>query len=337
VGSAVIQVAPGVFRIPLPHPYLLFSNVYLISGEINVLIDAGHFATFAQEQLQRAFHELRVPVESVSRVLLTDAGTDRTGYLLGPPKPRPVRVSAHRELSHPLRDYGEYSLQFRRELILPLFEDARLYRRVDLSSLDTALNLSYRAGGSITNHSPLSAGMRVNLGERRLHVIETPGPTATHLSYWLEPDRLLFSGDLGANEGKELPLMIRGLGGSLKGVFSSISDLSKLPARILLPAHGEPVLSTELAWARLHKVAVQERENLRALLLAGPRELATLLDFLSLGHGYSQIRLVHKVATLRLVLADLVAAGDIEELYEDRILTYRLAARSLRSSRLKQA
>lgn len=338
MGRAVISVAPGVYRIPLPHPHLLFSNAYLIAGEPNLLIDAGHFSLLAQEQLQRAFHELRIPVESIQRYLLTDITPDRIGWLLSPQFPTiAASVAAHRGMAHQVLGYGAYSLRFRRELILPLFEDVKLFRRLDLASLDHVLNQSFKAGGRIEIAEPLQGGHEVDLGRRKIRVIETPGSTAGHLSYWLEPDRLLFSGDLGVHEGKELPLMIQGLGGDLGAFRKSVTHLGALPARLLLPANGEPVASTHLAFARLGKIALQHRENLRALLLAGPRGFATLFDFMVLGHGFSPLRLVQKVATLRVVLADLVASGDVEELREDRLLVYRLTPRAVRSSRFKRA
>jgi hypothetical protein len=58
-----------------------------------------------------------------------------------------------------------------------------------------------------------------------------------------------------------------------------------------------------------------------------------LLDLINLGDRLSPVRLVNRLSLLRVALAALTAEGVIDEIYDDRVFSYRLSSRALRARR----
>ncbi len=75
-------------------------------------------------------------------------------------------------------------------------------------------------------------------GGRTLKVLETPGHTADHLSFLLEPDRALFTGDLVLGTGSTVIMHPEG---TVRDALESLQKLRALSATRLYPAHGPPV------------------------------------------------------------------------------------------------
>jgi glyoxylase-like metal-dependent hydrolase (beta-lactamase superfamily II) len=320
-------ISAGVYRMSLPHPALYATNVYLIDGERPILIDGGHFFPAAQHHLTAALHRITAGVRP-DLICLTDATPERVGFALSG-----LAVAADPGLLKSAADYGAFSLLYRRELVLPVFEDAHAYRRFTLEDLQAAINQTYGVSGTLRLEFNAAEGASWDLGGRKLYAIPAPGTSATHVCYWLEPDGFLFSGDIGYAQGMELPPMIRGLGADIPNLLQSIIRLRAMkPARVL-PATGEPVLDPILLLKRSERAAEQLLFNIQGMLSAGPRELVRLLDLINLGDRLSPVRLVNRLSLLRVALAALAAEGVIDEIYDDRVFSYRLSSRALRARR----
>ena len=102
----------------------------------------------------------------------------------------------------------------------------------------------------------------------RLRAIATPGHSADHLCYLLEPSRSLFTGDLVLGEGST---MIAHPDGSVEAYLTSLARLAALRPERLLPGHGSPV---EDALARLEECRAHRLRrvaSVRRALEAGAR------------------------------------------------------------------
>ena len=81
-------------------------------------------------------------------------------------------------------------------------------------------------------------GDRFELGEAEAHVIDTPGHTSGHISYWFERDRALFSADA---------LFALGCGrvfeGTMEQMWSSLAKLRALPDDAIVHCGHEYTLS----------------------------------------------------------------------------------------------
>lgn len=136
----------------------------------------------------------------------------------------------------------------------------------------------------------------------RLWAISTPGHSADHLCYLLEPGRALFTGDLVLGEGST---MIMHPDGSVEACLASIARLMALcPAR-LFPGHGPPV---EDALARLEDCRAHRLErvaSVRRALAAGARSPAEIRTAV-----YGDLPASHREAADQTVRAYLAFLGE---------------------------
>ncbi|MCB0981603.1 MAG: MBL fold metallo-hydrolase [Acidimicrobiaceae bacterium] len=72
-----------------------------------------------------------------------------------------------------------------------------------------------------------------------LRAIHTPGHTSNHLCFWLEEEQALFSGDhiMGWST-----TVITPPDGDMRSYFESLHKVAALPAAVIWPTHGAPVL-----------------------------------------------------------------------------------------------
>ena len=323
------EVAENVFRITLPHPCLFATNVYLVRGKSPFLIDSGHYSSASTERLEQALRALELRLGNIRYYFLTDIGPDRVGGLLAAQSRTSRRVVADGRARETARDYADFSREYCAGLLRPVWEDRNLTARFDRGVLDRLCHQAFRTGGELPVNVPVTKSTVYRVGDRRIRAIPMPGTSGTHVVYWMPEEKILFSGDLGALGASELPLLHAAAGGSYAGFRESLAAAWQWNPQLTLPARGSVGAGGEFILRRLAHMASQERDNLRALLLAGPRSLATLLELMTLGRGLSPARILEKVATLKTLLDDLVQAEEVEVLYEDGCWIYRLGWKSL--------
>lgn len=330
--EVIERVAPGVHRVSVPHPHRLSTNVYVIAGDPVALVDAGHFAPFSVDVLTGALSHLGFAPEQIGYVFLTDGAPGRVGALLAQRFPA-ARIAAHAALARRMGDYAAYSLDYRRAVVTPVCEDLRLFRGLDLDSLEAAVRAALQVGGGFSIDLPVTADAYVDVGERRFYAVAAPGPTATHMAWALAPDGLVFSGELGQSGGLALPAMLAGLGGGVSLLAGSAARLTAYPGR-LLPAHGPVVDPAAPALARVTRLTVQQRAMLRGIVTGGPRSLATLYMGVTGGRRFSPLQTAEEAATLRVFLDDMVAAGELVCLQDGAGRAYALGPAALAPRRL---
>lgn len=330
--EVIERVAPGVHRVSVPHPHRLSANVYVITGEPAALVDAGHFAPFSVDVLTGALSHLGIAPEQVGYVFLTDGSPGRVGALLARRFPA-AHVVAHPALARRMGDYAAYSLDYRRAVVAPVCEDLRLFRGLDVESLDAAVRAALQVGGGFTADLPVAADDHVDVGARRFYAIAAPGTTATHTAWAVAPDGLVFSGEIGQSGGLALPAMFAGLGGGAALLAGSAARLAAYPGR-LLPAHGPMVAPAAPALARVARLAAQQRAMLRGMVTGGPRSLATLYMAMTGGRRFSPLQTAEEAATLRVFLDDMVAAGELVCLQDGAGRAYALGPAALAPRRM---
>ncbi|WP_420442529.1 MBL fold metallo-hydrolase [Candidatus Palauibacter sp.] len=120
----------------------------------------------------------------------------------------------------------------------------------------------------------LADGEAMETGEGlRLRAVPTPGHSADHLCYLLEPSRALFTGDLVLGEGST---MIAHPDGSVGAYLASLARLAALRPGRLFPGHGPAVGD---ALARLEECRAHRHRRVAAVrraLEAGARTPARI-------------------------------------------------------------
>jgi glyoxylase-like metal-dependent hydrolase (beta-lactamase superfamily II) len=254
------EVAPGVYRIPLPLPNdgLRAVNVYAIhSGPELVLVDGGWALDESLELLGRALKTLGAGLADISRFLVTHIHRDhytqavavrrrfgtRVALGIGETEGLAVVHDGHpmrRHLSR-LRGCGAGPVVDRLLAGSHEPEDLSLYEPPDEWLADDA---------------------RVDLDGRRLEVHPTPGHTRGHVVFADREGGLLFAGD------HVLPHITPSIGFEpapgplpLRGYLRSLRLIRELPDLRLLPAHGPVVPS---AHARVDELLDHHGQRLDA-------------------------------------------------------------------------
>jgi glyoxylase-like metal-dependent hydrolase (beta-lactamase superfamily II) len=253
-------VAPGVHRIPLPMPEdgLRAVNVYALEdGHQVTLIDGGWAVPDARAELEKALDQLGYPLSGIGRILVTHAHRDH--YTLA--------VVLRREFGTAIGlGAGERA------------SIAAVTGRVN--RFEAQINLLRRAGAGIladgieggdSRIDPLPEGWeepddwlaagQLQVGQRSLRVLPTPGHTRGHIVFADEAAGLLFAGD------HVLPHITPSIGfepvpadSPLADYLQSLAAVRALPDLTLLPAHGSVTASTH---ARIAELIAHHDQRLR--------------------------------------------------------------------------
>ncbi|MET7392007.1 MBL fold metallo-hydrolase [Dactylosporangium sp. NPDC005572] len=236
------QVAPTVFRIPMPVGVkeLHAVNVYVLrdsDGAVD-LIDAGDASRVDVATFDDALRGIGSRVDDVRRVLVTHVHPDH--YTLAPPIRSRSHATVHlgsgeqenvRQLNRLLR--GEREVQIVADL-----------ERVGATALAEELDpsrLSVSRRGDVLEEPDVWTvdGAEIRAGQGVVTAIATPGHTRGHLVYHERAQGLHFSGD------HVLPHITPSIGFESAPVSTALGDyldslgrMLTLPDGMLLPAHG---------------------------------------------------------------------------------------------------
>jgi glyoxylase-like metal-dependent hydrolase (beta-lactamase superfamily II) len=242
----VFPVAPGVYRIPLPLPNdgLRAVNVYAIeSSDGLTLIDSGWALAAAETALADALAQLGHGLQDVARFLVTHAHRDhytlatflrdRFGWqvALGRGEQPGLDVLAKDATNRPLAHLAQLRACGAADL-------AQLFLAEASAEVFDVRQWAYPDRW-------IEADEIIQVGDRRLAALATPGHTQGHLVFRDAASGVLFAGD------HVLPQITPSIGFEPAPGYSPLADyldslrrLRELPDTMLLPAHGPVTTST---------------------------------------------------------------------------------------------
>jgi glyoxylase-like metal-dependent hydrolase (beta-lactamase superfamily II) len=240
VRPGVFEVASGVYRIPLPLPSdgLRAVNIYALTSDDGVvLIDSGWAITQARTALEAALDALGHGLADVRRFLVTHAHRDHYE----------MAVAVRREFGNTV------SLGLGEKATIDVLNDPSLRplenhrRQLIRAGADELLTWLIQRVAEI-GHDPadwqgpddwLIDGSDLDLPNRTLRVVATPGHTRGHVVFVDAAASLLFTGD------HVLPHITPSIGFEavsgplpLGDFMDSLRLVRQLPDRRMLPAHG---------------------------------------------------------------------------------------------------
>jgi glyoxylase-like metal-dependent hydrolase (beta-lactamase superfamily II) len=272
------DVAPGIFRIPLPLPLdgLHAVNVYAIVGADEVvLVDGGWAVAESRTQLLESLRRLGIQRSDITRFLVTHVHRDHYTQA----------VTMRRETGAAVAlGSGE------RESLAALIEDeggpgdqaqlAQLRRYGAGHLVDDLLAHGWgdppdRAGWELPDRW-LADGDLLTVPGRTLLAVHTPGHTRGHMVFADQQGGLLFAGD------HVLPHITPSIGfesrpapAPLADYLRSLAKVRRMPDARLLPAHG-PV--TESTHERVDELLAHHEARLEAAQAAVEAGAATPYD-----------------------------------------------------------
>lgn len=260
-------VAPGVHRVPLPLPMdgLRSVNVYVIEdGDGIVLIDGGWAIAESRAALAAGLASLGYRLDDIRRFLVTHLHRDHYTQAISLRREigASVSIGIGKKPAIELLQYDDPLARFEPQMaILRPSGASALLERIS--------SLGLTEGPAENYESPdhwLDKGVQVDLAERVLLAIPTPGHTQGHVVFADPESGLLFAGD------HVLPHITPSIGFEplppelpLRDYLGSLRVVLKLPDMRLLPAHG-PV--TDSAHTRVRELLDHHDERLERCLAA---------------------------------------------------------------------
>ncbi|GAA5160061.1 MBL fold metallo-hydrolase [Pseudonocardia eucalypti] len=295
------EVSPGLFRIPLPLPSdgLKAVNVYAMrDGDGLVMIDSGWAIEEARVVLDKALAAIGNHLGEVHRFLITHVHRDH--YTLA------VRLR---------REFGNHiSLGIRERESLRLTADpkrppwasmlvqvrrggaGRLAEMLAAAPVDS--DDTHRAQDWAEPDKWLAPPTDVELRDRTLHAIPTPGHTQGHVVFVDEQRDTLFAGD------HVLPHITPSIGFEAKLTHSPLGDyldslrlVRGLPDRRYLPAHGPVAPSVHNRVDELLAHHAERLDTMAATVAAGAAtayEVAKSLTWTRRGRQLEELELPHQ-------------------------------------------
>ena len=238
----------GIHRIALPTPFLVGRvNCYLIEDEPLTLIDTGPNSGKSLDDLERALAGHGRRIEDLELIVLTHQHMDHLGLLEILARRSGAQVAA-------LHLLGPYLESFSRSAAADdEFAQAIMRRHGvpgDLATVLGSLAAAFRAFGSSGHVTvALRDGEEVSLRDRTLRIFHRPGHSPSDTILWDEQREILIAGDHLLGRISSNPLVSRPLSGpaeprprALLQYIDSLRATRELPARLILPGHGDPVL-----------------------------------------------------------------------------------------------
>jgi len=239
----------GIHRLALPTPFLVGRvNCYLIEDEPLTLIDTGPNSGKSLDDLERALAGHGRRIEDLELIVLTHQHMDHLGLLEILARRSGAEVAS-------LDLLAPYLTNFSRSAAADDEFAQGVMRRHgvpdDLATVVGAMAAAFRAFGSSGNVTrPLRDGDELAFRDRTLRALHRPGHSPSDTILWDAEREILVAGDHLLAHISSNPLVSRPLSGepdqprpqALLQYIESMRTTRELPARLVLPGHGDPIL-----------------------------------------------------------------------------------------------
>jgi len=334
----MIEVTPGIYRMPLPLPVpnLSHINTYLVKGDRGcLLIDTGWNTAEAFASLKKQLAELGIKGKEISRIVVTHAHPDHYG-LAGKLK---ALFNATLYFHHLEKDFIETRYVHMDELLQEMGQwlNQNGVPPERLPELQQASLPMLKFVAPAMPDTTLYGGEVITCGDFSFNVLPTPGHAPGHICLY-EPDRkLLFSGD------HILPTITPHVGlhpqsGSnpLGDYLDSLNRLEQMEVNLVLPGHEQPF--TEFK-ERIEGITLHHRLRNAEILAALNSEAKTAFELTTSitwlhdvnGVGWYKLGNWDKRMAILETLAHLEAMrakGEMEKFNRDDIRYYRSPQKS---------
>ena len=244
--QAEVLSEAGIVRLRIPTPFAVGRvNCYLLEDEPLTLVDTGPNSGKSLDELQRQLEEAGHAIEDLELIVITHQHIDHLGLVDILASHSGAEVAAIDVVVPFVERYGddterddEFAGGLMRRYGIP----------DDVVSALRSVSASFRGwGAAATVTRPLADGELLELRDRKLEVQLRPGHSPSDTVFWDAERQILICADHLIAHISSNPLLSRPLDGSedrpqaLITYLRSLARTRELPARILLPGHGEPI------------------------------------------------------------------------------------------------
>jgi glyoxylase-like metal-dependent hydrolase (beta-lactamase superfamily II) len=237
----------GIHRLQIPTPFAVGRvNCYLIEDEPLTLVDTGPNSGKALDELGTQLGTRGHSIDDLDLVIVTHQHIDHLGLVEIVAEHSGAVVAALGAATERLANFdadAEAEDRFAVELMLRngIPEEVTVALR--------SVSRSFRGWGShVAVTRPLADGEQMSFRDRTLEVLHRPGHSPSDTVFWDEEPRILIAADHLLASISSNPLISRPLDGSsqrsqaLVTYIESLRRTREMPAEIVLPGHGDPVV-----------------------------------------------------------------------------------------------
>jgi len=315
----------GIHCIPLPTPFLVGRvNCWLIEDDPLTLVDTGPNSGKALDELQQALAARGHRIEDLGLIVVTHQHIDHIGLLEVLARRSGAEVAALDRLQTYLGDFrraAELDDEFAVALMLRHGIPAEVTQA--LRSVSSAFR-GWGSGAPVTR--PLADGTQLALRDRTFAVQHRPGHSPSDTVFWDERRKILIAADHLLADISSNPLISRPLDGSsrreqaLVTYIESMRKTREMPAEIVLPGHGDPVVDhVALIDDRLAKHD-RRKEKIYKLIAEQPRSGYELAQAI-----WGNVAVTQAFLTLSEVIGHtdiLVNEGRVRQLDDGNVVRY---------------
>ena len=233
----VQEIRKNLYKIPvaLPNSPLRVLNSYVItSDDRNIMIDTGFRLPECLESMKEGIAEIGLDM-SKTDILLTHMHSDHSGLISEIATPTTRVYIARGEIHWMLKD----SRRAIRE------KDAGGFLRLGFSEEEmrfhtNAVSWNLTSKDEHTDFSLIDDGDIFTCGDYNLRAIRTPGHTPAHMCFWLEQEKIMFTGDHVLFDISPNITNWRELYDTLGAYMASLRAIDKYDVQLALPGHREP-------------------------------------------------------------------------------------------------
>ena len=175
--------------------------------------------------------------------------------------------------------------------------------------LPLAEQVAARHHTSVQRYPTLADGDVVRVGKLNVTALHTPGHAADHLCFWLDGDRVAFTGDLILGRGSS---MVTYPEGNVADYLRSLGKLAALQPRTLFPGHWDPVVDAMAKIDEYREHRLRREAQILAEVGRGPGTAAELTQRVY-GSEVSDAQL--------LVAAEMTMRAHLKKLVDDKAVS----------------
>lgn len=330
--AALEQAAlAGIHRLQIPTPFAVGRvNCYLIEDGPLTLVDTGPNSGKALDELGTQLGARGHSIDDLELVIVTHQHIDHLGLVEIVVEHSGAEVAALGVAANRLANFAEDAEaedRFAVELMLRngIPEEVTVALR--------SVSRSFRGWGSqVEVTRPLADGEEIEFRDRTLQAIHRPGHSPSDTVFWDGERKILIAADHLLPDISSNPLISRPLDGSphreqaLVTYIESMRRTREMPAEIVLPGHGDPVVDhVALIDSRL---ASHERrkEKIYKLIAAQPRSGYELAQAI-----WGNVAVTQAYLTLSEVIGHtdlLVNEGRVREVEDGTVVRYEATGMS---------
>jgi glyoxylase-like metal-dependent hydrolase (beta-lactamase superfamily II) len=317
----------GIHRLRIPTPFAVGRvNCYLIEDEPLTLVDTGPNSGKALDELNTQLAARGHSIDDLGLIVVTHQHIDHLGLVEIVAEHSGAEVAAIGVAAERLANFDEDAEaedRFAVELMM------RNGIPEDVTAALRSVSRSFRGWGSrVEVTRPLADGETMRFGKRSLEVLHRPGHSPSDTVFWDAERRILIAADHLLPDISSNPLISRPLDGSsqrtqaLVTYIESMRATRAMPAEIVLPGHGDPVVDhVGLIDERIAKHE-RRKEKIHRLIAEQPRSGYELAQAI-----WGDVAVTQAFLTLSEVIghADLlVNEGRVREVDDGEVIRYEV-------------